>query len=664
MAYNLTEMSKDDMVDILREFDSMESTPGERRAWDEFTIGTPQQPGLFSVAGENVTWEDFPKSILVQAIREGESIFGEQDEDSNIEEIDKLQDSLKLDDDEDIIDISTNIDDIVDNIDIIDDDTEDIDIVDEEPEDEEIDEDEEPEDEDEEIEIIDDDDDDIVEEDSASILRSLLAKYLSAPKKNLDPNIAVEYGIPKDAVNKLKKSKGYKYDIKKIFENLLSKVDLDNLKDWLNNIVVYENKDELLEIDDKIIVEETNKYMNKNNRTVIRKSIKKLGLDLDNVKLDNIIEEVNKHEVLLDMNKAIDILKPIKAVSLREELIPAIAKLNEEQLSYLASTFVEEEDEIEIDLTNIEDAEDKEIEELEDKLKQLKDLSEDYYYTFKESIDELLHEVEELEEIEEEEEVEESLSKGEPVPGAEVFVEQEEDENIEECNKSKLKEDENIEECNKSKLKEESEECEDDCPDLTGLADKNNTLPEDVDQDQLLMGIDVEMEHTEDPLVATQIALDHLTEIPDYYSKLEEMEDEAKEEGDFNDDIEESIKLDATPEEYYIKNVVTDKKYKKTFDSAADATAYAINELELADDEFVIIHTVEEEVDVKDNTTDKEPNIDIIELFKTKPINEVAKEMGEMGYPKIVINRIYNNLIKKGVIEENIDNQVKKFFGL
>jgi hypothetical protein len=36
------------------------------------------------------------------------------------------------------------------------------------------------------------------------------------------------------------------------------------------------------------------------------------------------------------------------------------------------------------------------------------------------------------------------------------------------------------------------------------------------------------MEHTRDIDVATEIALDHLAEIPDYYTRLEEMEDEAK----------------------------------------------------------------------------------------------------------------------------------------
>jgi len=42
------------------------------------------------------------------------------------------------------------------------------------------------------------------------------------------------------------------------------------------------------------------------------------------------------------------------------------------------------------------------------------------------------------------------------------------------------------------------------------------------DEKQLEMGIKVEMEHTNDPTVAEQIARDHLQEVPDYYTRLKE----------------------------------------------------------------------------------------------------------------------------------------------
>jgi len=48
-----------------------------------------------------------------------------------------------------------------------------------------------------------------------------------------------------------------------------------------------------------------------------------------------------------------------------------------------------------------------------------------------------------------------------------------------------------------------------------------------VDSKQLQMGIKVEMEHTTDKAIAKKIALDHLHEIPDYYTRLLKMEREA-----------------------------------------------------------------------------------------------------------------------------------------
>ena len=75
MAYPLTEMSKEEIIRILRGYDSIEASPGERKAWDEFTVGTIDTKGLFP--DDDTKWEDFPKTILTAAVREGEAIFGE-----------------------------------------------------------------------------------------------------------------------------------------------------------------------------------------------------------------------------------------------------------------------------------------------------------------------------------------------------------------------------------------------------------------------------------------------------------------------------------------------------------------------------------------------------------------------------------------------------------
>lgn len=57
-----------------------------------------------------------------------------------------------------------------------------------------------------------------------------------------------------------------------------------------------------------------------------------------------------------------------------------------------------------------------------------------------------------------------------------------------------------------------------------GLADKKK--PSDFDQKQLTDGVKVEMEHTLNPIIAKEIAMDHLQEFPDgkYYDELELME--------------------------------------------------------------------------------------------------------------------------------------------
>ena len=69
-----------------------------------------------------------------------------------------------------------------------------------------------------------------------------------------------------------------------------------------------------------------------------------------------------------------------------------------------------------------------------------------------------------------------------------------------------------------------------------GLADKKK--PSDFDEEALEDGIKVEMEHTSSRSIATEIAMDHLTEDKEYYEKLEEIEDEDEDE---DEDEEKSV---------------------------------------------------------------------------------------------------------------------------
>lgn len=60
-----------------------------------------------------------------------------------------------------------------------------------------------------------------------------------------------------------------------------------------------------------------------------------------------------------------------------------------------------------------------------------------------------------------------------------------------------------------------------------GRAKENGFEESDADPKELRIGIRVESEHTNWPPMAKRIALDHLSEIPDYYTRLLKMEKEA-----------------------------------------------------------------------------------------------------------------------------------------
>ena len=56
----------------------------------------------------------------------------------------------------------------------------------------------------------------------------------------------------------------------------------------------------------------------------------------------------------------------------------------------------------------------------------------------------------------------------------------------------------------------------------------NNMFSDDFDKEELKKGIQIEYEHTNCHLIAAAITRDHLSEIPDYYTRLIKMEQEAK----------------------------------------------------------------------------------------------------------------------------------------
>jgi hypothetical protein len=65
---------------------------------------------------------------------------------------------------------------------------------------------------------------------------------------------------------------------------------------------------------------------------------------------------------------------------------------------------------------------------------------------------------------------------------------------------------------------------------LSSIITGGLTKGQDIKHDpkELKKGIDVEYEHTPEYLIARKIAMDHLSEIPDYYTRLEKLEAEAE----------------------------------------------------------------------------------------------------------------------------------------
>jgi hypothetical protein len=60
-----------------------------------------------------------------------------------------------------------------------------------------------------------------------------------------------------------------------------------------------------------------------------------------------------------------------------------------------------------------------------------------------------------------------------------------------------------------------------------GLADDKKDT--DFDSKELDMGIEVELEHTNDRSLSKDISKDHLEEFPNYYTELKKMEDKLEE---------------------------------------------------------------------------------------------------------------------------------------
>ena len=112
--------------------------------------------------------------------------------------------------------------------------------------------------------------------------------------------------------------------------------------------------------------------------------------------------------------------------------------------------------------------------------------------------------------------------------------------------------------------------------------------------EQLEKGIEIEMEHTDNPEEAKAIAKDHLFEIPDYYDRLEQMEEQAEEEPMFSDgteDEDDHFTIDSKEKDYegemaivQLRNIISDaKSLLKVLSEDSELPAWIQSKLTLAE---------------------------------------------------------------------------------
>jgi hypothetical protein len=97
------------------------------------------------------------------------------------------------------------------------------------------------------------------------------------------------------------------------------------------------------------------------------------------------------------------------------------------------------------------------------------------------------------------------------------------------------------------------------------MADKFNVSIQKIEK-ELSMGTKIEMEHVNSKSMAKEIAMDHLVEIPDYYTRLKKMEKEAEKKWDIKESTKgnikrlfrESVEIEVTDEtpDVYTYNVI------------------------------------------------------------------------------------------------------------
>lgn len=126
------------------------------------------------------------------------------------------------------------------------------------------------------------------------------------------------------------------------------------------------------------------------------------------------------------------------------------------------------------------------------------------------------------------------------------------------------------------------------------IAKKHDVSIESIES-QIKMGKKVEMEHVDDSDLAEEIAMDHLEEIPDYYTRLKDMEKEAKKE--LNLESKRFMALAGIKEAD--KKFLTNESFQENSEEVVDKTK--------KDDDFTVLKFEQQDI---------EPGPDDEELYK------------------------------------------------
>lgn len=173
------------------------------------------------------------------------------------------------------------------------------------------------------------------------------------------------------------------------------------------------------------------------------------------------------------------------------------------------------------------------------------------------------------------------------------------------------------------------------------IAKKHKVSVKDIEA-QIKMGRKVEMEHVDDDKLAEEIALDHLYEIPDYYTRLDKMEKEAKKENitEFARRMRELAGLSENNQKKSIHTIQEgfsshiDKDGDRVYDLPIDVNS--IEELiALADSDEELDSFLKTELYSDEGVKVKNGNIfwgsDIFDHLKSEPRQSIANSINEQN---------------------------------